>query len=157
MSVRGAKTLSRLFQATVRFKRHSSTMGGPIPMVFEKELAFEPDSPSEEHERIRDYHSKLVFKDGEFIVRIVSLRDWDLAHYLSRRWICWMRRGDSYTPAGYSANPILRLSERGKWKYSSYYSTIIVSFPPQPLLFLFFPVADTALDSCNGQTDREET
>lgn len=68
MSIRGAKTLSRLFQGTIR-KRHSGAVEDVIPMIFEKGFVFEPDSFSEEQEKIRDYRSKLVFKDGEFLVR----------------------------------------------------------------------------------------
>jgi len=33
-------------------------------------LVFEPDLSSGEHERIWYYRTKLVFKDGEFFVRI---------------------------------------------------------------------------------------
>lgn len=51
-------------------KRHSTVVDNILPMLFEKGFAFGPDT-SEEHEKIRDYHSKLVFKDGKFLVRTV--------------------------------------------------------------------------------------
>lgn len=69
MSLRGRRTLSRLFQATVKIvpeKRHSSVLEDIIPTGFEKDSVFEPDF-TREQEKIRDYHAKLVFKDGEFL------------------------------------------------------------------------------------------
>lgn len=77
MSLRGAKTLSRLFQATIGItpeKMHPTIVEDVIPVIFEKDFVLEPNS-SKELERIRDYHSKLVFKDGEFLVRIVLLHN----------------------------------------------------------------------------------
>ena len=71
MSARGTKTLSRLFQATLRTKRNSGAVQDLIPIFYDDGFAFEPDPTSQEHEKIRDYHSKLVFKDGEFLVRTV--------------------------------------------------------------------------------------
>jgi hypothetical protein len=138
----------------VRIKRRSGTADGVIPMVFEKEFAFEPDTSSEEHERVRDYHSKLVFKDGEFLVRTVLLHNWDHAHHSPRIWICWMRRGDFYILAGYSANPNLFLSEGGKWRSLFCYSTIIVSLSLQPLLS---QLLTAALNSCDVKAHGEET
>ena len=75
MSLRGRRTLSRLFQATVKIvpeKRHSSVLEDIIPTDFEKDSVFEPDL-TREQEKIRDYHAKLVFKDGEFLVRTTFL------------------------------------------------------------------------------------
>lgn len=39
-------------------------------MLSEKYLLLEPDFSSNAHERIWHYQTKLVFKDGEFLVRI---------------------------------------------------------------------------------------
>ena len=73
MGARRARTLSRLFQATMGMipeKRASRVMENATPVLLEKDLVFEPDLSSNEHERIWHYHTKLVFKDGEFLVRI---------------------------------------------------------------------------------------
>lgn len=51
-------------------KRASRVMENATPVLLEKDLVFEPDLSSNEHERIWHYHTKLVFKDGEFLVRI---------------------------------------------------------------------------------------
>jgi len=51
-------------------KRSSRILETAIPVLL-KDLAFEPDFSSlTEHERIWYYQTKLVFKDGEFLVRI---------------------------------------------------------------------------------------
>lgn len=71
MSLRSTRTLSRLFQATMRVtpeKRYSGTFEDVVPTLFESGFMFEPDLSSKEHERIWDYYTKLVFKDGEFLV-----------------------------------------------------------------------------------------
>lgn len=52
-------------------KTVSPIVEDPIPLLSEKSLVFESDPFSKEHERIRHYHAKLVFKDGEFLVRIL--------------------------------------------------------------------------------------
>ena len=74
MSIRGTRTLSRLFQGmtrTIPEKRYSGSMEDAIPILLEKDPAFEPGFSSKERERIWHYHSKLVFKEGEFLVRTV--------------------------------------------------------------------------------------
>ena len=75
MSAHGTRTLSRVFQATMRMiteKRTSCIVEDTIPTLSGKDLAFELDFSSNECERIWDYHTKLVFKDGKFIVRTLS-------------------------------------------------------------------------------------
>ena len=75
MSLRGRRTLSRLFQTSVKIvpeKRHSTILEDIIPTGFEKDSVFEPDL-TREQEKILDYHAKLVFKDGEFLVRTTFL------------------------------------------------------------------------------------
>jgi hypothetical protein len=52
-------------------KRSSRILEDAIPSLPEKDLVFEPDSLLKGHERIWHYHTKLVFKDGEFLVRIL--------------------------------------------------------------------------------------
>lgn len=51
-------------------KRSSRVFEDAIPALLEKDLMFEPDLSSKERERIWHYHTNLVFKDGEFLVRI---------------------------------------------------------------------------------------
>ncbi|KAF9646507.1 hypothetical protein BDM02DRAFT_3008877 [Thelephora ganbajun] len=70
MSLRGTRTLSRLFQATMRMipeKRYSGDVRDTNPSLPERDLVFEPDFSSSGHEGIWHYHTKLVFKDGEFL------------------------------------------------------------------------------------------
>lgn len=76
MSARGTRTLSRLFQATMKMlpeKKHSDAMEDTIPTVSDKDLVFGLDPPSKEQETIWYYNSKLVFKDGKFLVRALSI------------------------------------------------------------------------------------
>jgi len=54
-------------------KKYSGRMEGGISISLEKGLVFGLDLPSEEQERIWYYHSKLVFKDGKFLVRLLNL------------------------------------------------------------------------------------
>ena len=73
MSLRGTRSFSRLFQATMEMipeKRSSRILENPIPVLLEKDLMFEQDFSSKGQEKIWHYYTKLVFKDGEFIVRI---------------------------------------------------------------------------------------
>lgn len=73
MSARGTRTLSRLFHATMRMKpdkKASRTVEGAIPVPWEKGGMLESDIASEEQEKIWQYYTKLVFKDGEFLVCI---------------------------------------------------------------------------------------
>ena len=53
-------------------KKHSDATEDGIPIVSE-DLVFELDSPSKEQEMIWHYHSKLVFKEGKFLVRPLSI------------------------------------------------------------------------------------
>ena len=72
MTARGARTLSRLFQATMRIipeKGYSDSVEDASPILGEKGLVFEPDFSPKEDPRIWHYHTRLVFKDGEFLVR----------------------------------------------------------------------------------------
>ena len=76
MSLRSARTLSRLFQARVgtsaeKSLRYSSNLESTIPVDFDKDFVFEPEFLATEQERILDYHAKLVFKDGEFLVCVI--------------------------------------------------------------------------------------
>jgi hypothetical protein len=74
MSARGARTLSRLFQATMRIapeKRYSDILEDVIPVLLENDFEIEPDFSLTKDERIWHYHAKLLFKDGEFLVRAV--------------------------------------------------------------------------------------
>ena len=76
MSARGTRTLSRLFQATMKIlpeKKHSDTVDDAIPTVSEKDSVFGLDSPSKEQEMTWHYNSKLVFKDGKLLVRFLSI------------------------------------------------------------------------------------
>ena len=96
MSARGTRILSRLFQATVRMKpdkKSSDGVEGATPVVLEKDLAFEPDFSSSEHERVWDYHTRLVFKDGRFVVRILLVSNWHHTEYWLRIWIWRTRKG----------------------------------------------------------------
>lgn len=56
-------------------KKHSGTMEDAISATSEKDLVFGLDSPSlsKEQEMIWYYNSKLVFKDGKFLVRTLSI------------------------------------------------------------------------------------
>lgn len=54
-------------------KRDSDRVEDAASMLSEKVLAFDPEFSSNEHERIWHYHSKLVFKDGKFLVRIAFI------------------------------------------------------------------------------------
>ena len=74
MSARRARTLSRLFQTTIRVspeKKYSDGVEDAIPVLSREGLVFDPDLSSKEHETIWYYHTKLVFKDGKFLVRIL--------------------------------------------------------------------------------------
>ena len=51
-------------------KRYSDGAEGATSVPPEEGLVFEPDFSSKEHERVLHYRTKLVFKDGEFVVRI---------------------------------------------------------------------------------------
>ena len=53
-------------------KKHSDTREDAIPIVSE-DLVFGLNPPSKEQEMIWHYHSKLVFKDGKFLVRSPSI------------------------------------------------------------------------------------
>ena len=51
-------------------KRSSRIVEDAIPIPLEEDLVFEPNHLPKEHERIWHYHTKLVFKDGDFFVRV---------------------------------------------------------------------------------------
>lgn len=56
-------------------KRYSRIAEDVIPAFLEKDLVFDSNFSSKEHEGIWHYRTKLVFKDGEFLVRI-SVFSW---------------------------------------------------------------------------------
>ena len=51
-------------------KKASRTVEGGIPVHWERDGVYESDIASDEQERIWHYYTKLVFKDGEFLVCI---------------------------------------------------------------------------------------
>lgn len=52
-------------------EKKSGGVEGAAAVLSEKGLAFESESSSKEHEMVWHYHTKLVFKDGKFVVRIL--------------------------------------------------------------------------------------
>jgi hypothetical protein len=54
-------------------KKRSEKVEDAASVLSEKDLAFDPEFSSNEHERAWHYHDKLVFKDGKFLVRIVFI------------------------------------------------------------------------------------
>jgi hypothetical protein len=51
-------------------KRYSGSVEDATPVLLEKVLVFGPDFSSEGNMGIRHYHTRLAFKDGEFLVSI---------------------------------------------------------------------------------------